>query len=47
MGLPGLTVTLDRKFDRPVGVQLVASHFREDILLSAAECIAQPMPVTQ
>jgi len=47
MGLPGLTVTLDRKFDRPVGVQLVASHFREDILLSAAECIAQPMPVTR
>jgi amidase len=27
MGLPGLTVTTDRKEDRPVGVQLVASHF--------------------
>ena len=40
MGLPGLTVTTDRKEDRPVGVQLVASHFREDILLDAAKIIA-------
>lgn len=41
MGLPGLTVTTDRKEDRPVGVQLVASHFREDILLDAAKIIAE------
>jgi amidase len=40
MGLPGLTVTTDRKEDRPVGVQLVASHFREDILIDAAKIIA-------
>lgn len=45
MGLPGLTVTVDRTGDRPVGVQLVASHFREDILLSSAEIIAQNVPV--
>ena len=40
MGLPGLTVTTDRNENRPVGVQLVASHFREDILLDAAKIIA-------
>ena len=40
MGLPGLTVTTERNEDRPVGVQLVASHFREDILLNAAKIIA-------
>ena len=40
MGLPGLTVTTDRNENRPVGVQLVASHFREDILLDAAKLIA-------
>ena len=45
MGLPGLTITVDRTGDRPVGVQLVASHFREDILLSSAEIIAQNVPV--
>ena len=45
MGLPCLTITVDRTGDRPVGVQLVASHFREDILLSSAEIIAQNVPV--
>ena len=45
MGLPGLTITVDRTGDRPVGVQLVTSHFREDILLSSAEIIAQNVPV--
>ena len=40
MGLPGLTVTTDRNENRPVGVQLVASHFREDFLLDAAKLIA-------
>lgn len=45
MGLPGLTITVDRTGDRPVGVQLVTSHFREDILLSSAELIAQNVPV--
>ena len=41
MGLPGLTVTTDRKEDRPVGVQLVASQFREDILLEAGKIIGK------
>ena len=41
MGLPGLTVTTDRKEDRPVGVQLVASQFREDILFEAGKIIGQ------
>jgi amidase len=41
MGLPGLTVTTDRKEDRPVGVQLVASQFREDILLEAGKIIGE------
>ena len=45
MGLPGLTVTTDRNEDRPVGVQLVASHFREDILLDAAKIIAPKFDV--
>ncbi len=45
MGLPGLTVTMDRNEDRPVGVQLVASHFREDILLDAAKIIAPKFDV--
>ena len=45
MGLPGLTVTTDRNEDRPVGVQLVASHFREDILLNAAKIIAPKFDV--
>ena len=45
MGLPGLTVTTDRNDNRPVGVQLVASHFREDILLNAAKIIAPKFDV--
>ena len=45
MGLPGLTVTTNRNEDRPVGVQLVASHFREDILLNAAKIIAPTFDV--
>ena len=45
MGLPGLTVTTNRNEDRPVGVQLVASHFREDILLNAAKIIAPKFDV--
>ena len=45
MGLPGLTVTTDRNEDRPVGVQLVATHFREDILLNASKIIAPKFDV--
>ena len=40
MGLPSLTITVDRSGDRPVGIQFVASHFREDILLYSSEIIA-------
>lgn len=47
MGLPGLTVTTDRKDDRPVGVQLVASQFREDILLEAGKIIGQKLETVQ
>ena len=35
MGLPGLTVSTGMAGDRPVGVQLVAGRYREDVLLSA------------
>ena len=47
MGLPGLTVTTGMARGRPVGIQLVADQFREDILLDAGEIIAGVVaPVT-
>lgn len=39
MGLPGLTVTTGRVGTSPVGVQLVAGRYREDLLLTAGEII--------
>jgi amidase len=39
MGLPGLTVTTGRVGTSPVGVQLVAGRYREDLLLAAGEVI--------
>ncbi len=43
MGLPGLTVstgTVDGPHDKtPIGVQLVANQFREDLLLEAGEAL--------
>ncbi len=39
MGLPGLTVSTDLVGTAPVGVQLVAGRFREDILLDAGAAI--------
>jgi amidase len=39
MGLPGLTVTTGLVGRTPVGVQLVAGRYREDILLDAAAVI--------
>ena len=39
MGLPGLTVSTDMVGTAPVGVQLVAGRFREDILLDAGAAI--------
>ena len=44
MGLPGLTVTTGSAGLSPVGVQLVADQFREDLLLDAGE-ILSPNPV--
>jgi amidase len=44
MGLPGLTVTTGAVGSTPVGVQLVADQFREDLLLAAGEILA-PTPV--
>ena len=44
MGLPGLTVTTGKHGTAPLGVQLVADHFREDLLLEAGEILA-PTPI--
>ena len=44
MGLPGLTVATGCAESGPVGVQLVADQFREDLLLEAGE-ILSPRPV--
>jgi amidase len=44
IGLPGLTVATDPVGATPVGVQLVADQFREDLLLTAGEILA-PHPV--
>lgn len=39
MGLPGLAVTTQLVDGVPVGVQIVAAHFREDLCLLAGEAI--------
>jgi len=39
MGLPGLTVTTNLVGTVPVGVQIVAGHFREDLCLLAGKAI--------
>lgn len=44
MGLPGLTVTTGTVDGLPMGVQLVANQFREDILLEAGAMIAETIP---
>jgi amidase len=36
MGMPGMSVATSGSSDQPMGVQLVAARFREDILLAAA-----------
>ncbi len=41
MGLPGLSVPTGVVGGLPVGVQLVSSRFREDLILRAGECIEQ------
>jgi amidase len=49
MGLPGLTVATGMVGRSPVGVQLVAGRFREDLCLAAGEAIeaggAPPSPI--
>ena len=44
MGLPGLAVTTGKHGSAPVGVQLIADQFREDLLLDAGELLA-PRPI--
>ncbi len=45
MGLPGLTVTTGSVGTTPVGVQLVADQFREDLLLDLGQIIGADIPV--
>jgi len=49
MGLPGLVVSTGIVNDVPVGVQIVASHFREDLCLLAGKAIEErgtpPSPI--
>ncbi len=49
LGLPGLTVSTGMAGERPVGVQLVAGRFRENLLLAAGAVIeaggAPPSPI--
>lgn len=45
MGLPGLTVTTGKHGPAPLGVQLIADQFREDLLLEAGEVLA-PHPIS-
>jgi amidase len=44
MGLPGLTITTGKHGSAPLGVQLIADQFREDLLLQAGEDLA-PHPI--
>jgi amidase len=47
MGLPGLTVTTGTVGRIPVGVQLLAGRYREDLLLQAGATIeAAGAPIT-
>ena len=47
MGLPGLAVTTQLVNGVPVGVQIVAAHYREDLCLLAGEAIeARGVPVS-
>jgi amidase len=45
MGLPGLTVTTGTVGTTPVGVQLVADQFREDLLLELGQILGDDIPV--
>lgn len=43
-GLPGLTLTMDVSGERPVGVQILAGRFREDLCLAAGAAIESRGP---
>ena len=45
MGLPGLSVAMGSAGDRPVGVQVVAGRYREDLCLVAGEAIEAAGPM--
>jgi len=47
MSLPGLTVTTDLSGATPMGVQLVAGRYREDILLEAGALLEAAIPVAE
>jgi amidase len=47
MGLPGLAVATGFVGKCPVGVQLVAGRYREDLLLAAGDAIAGAMPAIE
>lgn len=47
MGLPGLTVSTGSVGKIPVGVQLIAGRFREDILLAAGADIERSGPINK
>lgn len=44
MGLPGLSLATGFQGNTPLGIQLLADRFREDILLDAASLLAKTMP---
>ena len=44
IGMPGMTVTTGSSGDSPVGVQLIAARFREDVLFDAARVIEDCNP---
>jgi amidase len=44
IGMPGMTVTTGSSADSPIGVQLIAARFREDILFDAARIIEASNP---
>ena len=45
MGLPCLSVTTGKVENSPIGVQLISSHFREDLLLDIGEIIGPNIEV--
>ncbi|WP_458095049.1 amidase family protein [Roseomonas sp. WA12] len=47
MSLPGLTVTTDLSGPAPLGVQLVAGRYREDVLLEAGALLETAIPVAE